>query len=516
MNTAISFIKCLALISVAFLTSCIGEKKSDISELTIEAGGETLRGLKLNNGIYGFLGVPFAAAPIGPLRWQAAQPVIPRIGIQSADSYGPACPQSQGNPDWYRMVVEGFGGDPAVIPDLENISEDCLYLNVWTPNLDANAKLPIVLWIHGGSNVNGWAYEPNYVGDRLAAKGAVVMSTHYRMGSLGFLPEPFGDGSNGNFALTDLITTIKWARENAYAFGGNPDNITLVGESSGAGNIFALMKSPKTVGLFQRVILQSGALGPADSLPLETVRELTRKMYQASGIESIEQARDLPWQEFVDLNKKTGISHYHGPVIDDNYVRRDGQINPGIDVLGGSNLNEMLMYLDGDEPKLIDNMLAAYPKDKHPLILSALETLGGTDLEKADRLSTASEFHCPAVFIARAAKNNDQNAYVYRFTRKRERAERYGAYHGAEIPYVFNKHDEWLPTDETDEALTDIMMGYWINFATSGNPNGGDLPKWSANNIRDKSVQELGSHVKDVADIDAHLCQYLDEAKIQQ
>lgn len=479
----------------------------------VDAGGETLAGQNLSIGVYAFLGIPFAAAPTGDLRWEAAVPHIPRSGQQDASHYGPACPQSQGNPEWYRMVAEGFGSDPSVIPDLDHMDEDCLYLNVWSPTLTPKANLPVMIWIHGGSNVNGWAYETNYVGNKLAEKGVVVISVNYRMGALGFLPLPFMEERSGNYGLSDLIAAIKWTNENAAEFGGDPANITLIGESAGAGNIYALMKSPKTKGIFKRAIIESGALGPADSLPYETVMARSEKMFEAIGISTLKQARDLPWQALIDLHDKTVVAHYHGPVVDDVYVRAGGKFNAGIDVLAGSNLNEMLMYLDDTDPNLLAENLATYPLNRHNEIKAFLNSGNLSLLEQADVLSTASEFHCPAVFIADAAAQDGNAAYVYRFTRKRDRAGKYGAYHGAEIPYVFGTHDNWLPTDETDLALTEVMMAYWTNFARTGNPNGDELPNWPIHKRGTDQLQILGDKVKTVPDFAYTLCNFLKDRR---
>jgi para-nitrobenzyl esterase len=500
---------CVTILGACGKTNAV---KSEQSAPQLIAGGETLTGIQLENGVNAFLGIPFAAAPVGELRWSPAQPHPARNGIQDATQYGPACPQSQGNPEWYRMVVEGFGGNPSVVPDLENISEDCLYLNVWTPR-KTTSDLPIMIWMHGGSNVNGWAYEPNYVGDQLAAKGAVVITVHYRLGSLGFLPLPFGDHPDrgGNYGLSDLIIATEWAKDNAAHFGGDPDNITVFGESSGAGNIFALMKSPKTGGLFQRVIIESGALGPADSLPKDQVLARSAQMFDILGIRSVDQARALPWQELVDLHKMTDVSHYHGPVVDDFYVRSGDTLNADIDVLAGSNLNEMLMYLDGDNPALVADNLVPFPASLHPAITQGLDATDLSVLEKADRLSTAAEFHCPARFIADGASGGGNAAYLYRFTRKRHGADQYGAYHGAEIPYIFNKHDNWLPTDEADTALTQVIMQYWINFAKTGDPNGESLPPWPRHEPGENKLQNLGDDVSFIADFAAPLCDALED-----
>lgn len=461
------------------LASCISPS-ADTERPVVEAGGERLQGTVGENGVAAFLGVPYAASPTGALRWEAAAPLIPRTGLQDADRFPPACPQSQGNPEWYRMVAEGFGSDPAAIPDLTNMDEDCLYLNVWTPAAGTALDLPVMIWVHGGSNINGWSYEPNYRGGRLAGKGVVVVSVNYRLGALGFLPVPFEAQESipsGNYGLSDIIAATRWVRENARAFGGDPDNITLFGESAGGANIRALLSSPQSEGLFRRAIVQSGALGPGDMPTLAVAREATAKMFARAGI-SAETARIRPWSDFVDLHRQTGVDYYHGPVLDDVWVRSDKSMTPGIDVLVGSNLNEMLMYLDADDPGLLPQVLTDYPEPGRNEVLARALSAGISDLEAADLISTAAQFHCPSRRIALDAAAAGGQAFVYRFSRKRDGADAYGAYHGAEIPFVFGTHDDWLPTNSIDEALTDVMMAYWVNFARTGDPNGPGLPEW--------------------------------------
>jgi para-nitrobenzyl esterase len=502
---------CLVVALLSCLASCnsappaVEEKPSPV----LMAGGERLIGLQLGPEVEGFLGVPYAAAPTGDQRWRPAAAHKPRPGEVDATRYGPACPQSQGNPDWYRMVAEGFGRDPSVIPDLTHMDEDCLYLNIWMPTRGSGELLPVMIWVHGGSNVNGWAYEPNYVGAALAARGVVVVSINYRMGVFGFLPIPFAASSDipsGNYGISDIIAATRWVKENAAAFGGDPGNMTLFGESAGAANIYALMKSPQAEGLFRRAILQSGALGPADMPTLQLAQARSQTMFERAGIDSMDAARALAWQDLVDLHKTTGVDHYHGPVLDGYWVQGAEDVNPGIDVLVGSNLNEMLMYIDGPDEDVLSQGLADFPENVWASLLALPMFEGRTPLETSDILSTASQFHCPSERIADIAAMQGQGSYLYRFTRKRAGADAYGAYHGAEIPYVFDTHDDWLPTHAEDRALTEIMMQYWVAFARTGNPNQAGLPDWPRHIPGDDNVQELGERVGATKDFMAPLC----------
>ncbi|MBU1287360.1 MAG: carboxylesterase family protein [Alphaproteobacteria bacterium] len=510
-------IKVLAFGAIACLSGCVASPSAGPAKAppTVIAGGETLVGVDLGSGVSAFLGVPYAAAPVGDLRWHRAKPHTARPGPVDASRYGPACPQSQGNPEWYRMVAEGFGNDPSAIPDLTHMDEDCLYLNVWAPEEAGSGPLPVMIWLHGGSNVNGWAYEPNYVGAELATHGVIVVSLNYRMGALGFLPIPFDDNSDlpsGNYGISDLIVATQWVRDNAEAFGGDAENITLFGESAGGANISALMKSPQADGLFRRAILESGALGPTDMPTFEVAKAKAEEMFAKAGIESMDTARALPWQDLVDLHDATGVNYYHGPVLDGYWVSNTQAPGGGVDVMAGSNLNEMLMYIDGSDAEVLAEGLADYPDEVRASLLALPMFENRSAREIADVLSTASQFHCPSRHIVDMTAAQNDSAYLYRFTRKREGAEAYGVYHGAEIPYVFNTHDDWLPTNSDDLKLTATMMAYWTNFAKTGNPNANGLPDWPQYERGDGVVQELGDRVGATDDFMAPLCDALNRS----
>ena len=214
-----------------------------------------LEGLYSADGaVESFLGVKFAAAPIGELRWRAPQAVRYSAPVTAARQFGPACYQGDHITRWYQDLIASFGGDPASISP-PPVSEDCLYLNIWRPQFRGTAPLPVMVYVHGGSNRGGWAYEPNYIGENLARQNVLVVSVAYRLGAFGFFSHP--DVAESNFALLDLIAALEWLQQHIGAAGGDPGNVTLVGESAGASNIAHLMVSPKAKGLFQRVIHQS-------------------------------------------------------------------------------------------------------------------------------------------------------------------------------------------------------------------------------------------------------------------
>src|SRR5208283_4118744 len=227
--------------------------------LTVQANHETLLGARGERfaQVASFKGIPFAAAPVGELRWQAPRPHAPRAGTQHATEFAAACFQDSYNTDWYRDLAQNFGVDAAAFAD-PTVSEDCLYLNVWTPALGARARLPVMVWIHGGANKSGWSFEPNYLGEALAARGDVVVVTiAYRLGIFGFFghPQLRGSAAPSNFGLLDQIAALHWVKDNIRAFGGDAGNVTVFGESAGGADIGYLAASPLARGLMRRALV---------------------------------------------------------------------------------------------------------------------------------------------------------------------------------------------------------------------------------------------------------------------
>ncbi|MCY3838722.1 MAG: carboxylesterase family protein [Gammaproteobacteria bacterium] len=222
---------------------------------------------KTGTEVLRFSGIRFAQAPIDDWRWREPRPADPPTnGPVDATRWPPTCMQDEGNVDWYRGVAAAFGQPAEVAPTRPDAAEDCLFLNVWTPDVDG--QMPVMVWIHGGANVNGWSYEPNYRGRELAALGAVVVSIQYRLGVFGFLAHPAlsaesPNASSGNYGILDQIEALRWIQANIHRFGGDPGNVTVFGESAGAGDIAYLLLSPLARGLFHRAISQSGGW-PAD------------------------------------------------------------------------------------------------------------------------------------------------------------------------------------------------------------------------------------------------------------
>jgi|TARA_B100002003_G_scaffold251814_1_gene297808 para-nitrobenzyl esterase len=448
-----------------------------------------------------FRGLPYAEPPVGDLRWQPPQsiqpsPVSEDNAVMPADAFSPVCPQGDGNVKWYRTVATAFANADASTVEAEPISEDCLYLNIWSTNFQQESKQPVMVWIHGGGNQTGWAFEPNYRGANLAAKGVVVVSINYRLGPFGFLAHPLLSGEStlgisGNYGLLDQIAALRWVANHIEQFGGDPGRITLFGESAGAADIAYLILSPLAEGLFHRAISQSGGYLLKNTQALQQEESMGVKLAELLQIANDDRAlinmRGKSPAEILAAAGTFAATHsfnvnIDGTILPDRPARmlRQGNHNR-VDLMIGSNANEWSMYVKDEltYDELLDDIAVNYKQDAEQL--KAL--LHPDDAKVAmDQLYTSSEMLCTSKYIATRMSEKNQNVYHYHFTRIRPGAggEKLKAYHGAEIPYVFDNHDSWLPTDSVDVELTEFMISFWAEFAKTGDPNNDDLPIWPA------------------------------------
>jgi len=463
-----------------------------------------------------FKGVPFAAPPVGKLRWREPQPVVARPGRRDATTFAAGCYQDSYNIDWYRRVGRAFGASPAVFQN-PRFDEDCLYLNVWTPWLTPDAKRPVMVWIYGGANLGGWSFEPNYHGARLAARGDVVVVTiAYRVGVFGFFghPDLRGSAAPANFGLLDQIAALRWVREHIAQFGGNPHNVTVFGESAGGSNIGYLVTLPAARGLFQRAISQSGGFQLLDRGTLGDAENAGRALSAAlPGQPGIDALRSLPSQEVWETARRALPTQDYSPVVDGVNVLEApaaAYARSGIqhDLLLGNNRDEWYMYLDAD-PDGLQQDLARLPADAR----EALKARAAKERDVRtgrDRVFTLVNMVCPAYLMAASVQTQKHKAFLYRFTRVRPGpgGELLRSYHGAEIPYVFDTHDSWLARDAIDDALTQRMQQAWIRFAWYGDPAGPEEKgeNWPAFDPERPRMMELGDRSRPVPATDIDLC----------
>ena len=468
---------------------------------TVKVEGGTVEGVA-ENGLTVFKGIPFAAPPVGELRWKPPMPVVPWEGTLHANEFAPQCPQVQ-----FR-----FPGAP--VPES---SEDCLYLNIWTPANSSNDELPVMVWIHGGGFALGSTNPAIYHGDQLAQKGVVVVSIAYRLGPLGFMchPELSAEselGISGNYGLLDQIEGLKWVRKNIGGFGGDPQNVTIFGESAGGISVSMLCASPLARGLFQRAISESGGnFGPVEAEERQDgIQHM--KADEKRGVEFAERmgAQSLEELRRLDPSAWRGdtLAQMGGfwPVVDgyvligDQYELYDEGKYNDVDVIIGTNSDEGGMFVQPTEPGIYkenirkrfgifaDRVLELYPGN----------TAEETHSSAAD-IFRETVFAWPSWSWARLqSRTGSSNVFVYYFDQQQQSgpfspSRPRGAGHGAEIAYVFKKlnPDQVQPEDL---ELSETMATYWTNFAKTGDPNGSGLPSWPQFTERDQQVMYLNSH----------------------
>ena len=479
-----------------------------------------------------FKGIRYAAPPTGDLRWRAPQPPQPWKGVLQADHFGNICPQAQSP----HMSLP--------------MSEDCLFLNVWSGASRPSERRPVFVWIYGGGFSGGTGSSPEFDGASLARKGLVVVTFNYRVGALGFLATPelsqeSGHGASGNYGLLDDVALLKWVQRNISAFGGDPTRVTIGGQSAGAGSVGFLSMSPLARGLFQRSIAESHARHPRDPelrylsvswRPLKTAESAGVKFAAERGAHSLQELRAMPWQRLVvdgsvfDPDVDTGSSAeppLFRPVVDGWVIPFDysqtyqqGTQNP-VEFLAGNNLDET-----GAVPETAFVALRAHnearPGAPHPNVtlndyVSAARRKFGSMAAEFLRLYPATTDDEAARANNDAAHDNSrvstylwgtewtQHAtlpvYTYFWTHRPPGPSHdlRGAYHGSEITYVFgNVPADGGPWTDEDRRIANIMSSYWANYVATGNPNGPGLPAWSAYDPKSPTVMELGEDFRPI------------------
>ncbi len=443
-----------------------------------------------------FKGIPFAAPPVGDLRWKAPQPVKSWDGVKACTEFSKS--PVQGKPNEFGVYTREF-----LIKD-EPLSEDCLYLNVWTGAAAPSEKRPVLVWIYGGGFSSGGANVPIYDGEALAKKGVILVSVNYRVGILGFFAHPeltkeSPNHTSGNYGLMDQLAALKWVKKNIAAFGGDPANVTIAGQSAGSFSINYLVASPLAKGLFKGAIAESGAhmlKGPNSGVTLAQGEQSGLKAAEALHAATLAELRKLPAEDLLKQNNfRPIVDGYFLPQVPADIFEANKENQ--VPLLTGWNEDDAFIgsiknaadYTEGIKKRFGDKaaeVLKLYP--------------GGTDAE-AERsqinMSRDMTFGVHNYIWAnvQSAKNRAK-VYMYRFTRRMPATEafkKYGAFHTGEVGYVFNNL-KFLnrPFEPVDQQLADTMSSYWVNFATSGNPNGPGLPAWPAYNSNGNQIMILG------------------------
>ena len=459
-----------------------------------------------------FRGIPYAAPPVADLRWKAAQPVAAWKGVRQATEMPHAC--------WQTPYPPAAAIYQSKLPPL---SEDCLYLNIWTPAKSAKDKLPVMVWIHGGGFTRGFGGSQAYDGETLARKGAVIVTINYRLGVFGFFAHPAlsaesGHHASGNYALLDQIAALQWVKKNIAVFGGDPSRVTIFGESAGAWSVNALMASPVAKGLFHRAIGESGgSFGPMKSLAeaekegeklgrllTPDVKPQTSESQAKSSADVITALREMSPQNLMKAYETEVVR-----VIVDGYVLpreiastfSQGKQND-VPLIVGYNADEgttlapqganmkALVFTMGIHQRYgaqADQMLKLYP--------------AATDEEAVKSFYSAYRDQAfgweMRTWARMAGKTGHQPAYLYYFSHRTPgpQSEKLRAFHAAEIAYVFGTFPWPFPWEDTDRKLSDAIISYWVNFAATGNPNGNGLPKWPAYNAAEDQSLEFGDRI---------------------
>jgi para-nitrobenzyl esterase len=429
--------------------------------------------------VIAFKGIPFAAPPTGANRWREPQPAAVWSGVRPAGEYAPRC--TQGGP----------GGPNAAVPPPPT-SEDCLYLNVWSAAAEASERRPVMVWIYGGGFFGGAGSEPRYAGDSLAARGAVVVTLNYRLGALGFLAHPDLSAESprkisGNYGMHDALAALDWVQRNIGAFGGDPANVTVFGESAGANLASMLVASPSAKGLFRRAIIQSGTymgMGMALTQTLAHAEQAGVATLREANIASIAAARAMPAQEVFAAVRAGGLV-VDGALIpeDPSLTLATGRQNP-VDLLLGSNQDEGTFF---PRPGLTAAQFAADAKQRFGMLDQRFLALYPAGDDAAANAAYLASFRDETAWAMRSFATQQarhaEHVYLYYFTRVPPAAPgrpSRGATHVAEIPYMFDNLPAGVPWTEVDRQLAATMASYWVNFARTGDPNGPGLPAWPA------------------------------------
>lgn len=468
-----------------------------------------------------FAGLPYAAPPVGDLRWAAPQSPAKWDGTFDATRFGEQCLQDRsGGVEFADKIISGVGisGIPRWIALRKTAattpaeSEDCLFLNVKTANLGGKTAQPVMVWIHGGGHQVGSGSESLYQSDNLAERGIVLVTINYRVGIMGYLAHPAlakdsPDGVSGNYGLQDQIAALKWVQDNISAFGGDPNNVTIFGESAGGQAVSEIMASPLADGLYHKAIMQSGVYGykhdrtAMQSGPYPPAENQGQDFFVVAGLAHVDATaadlRAIPAADIMSVPVPKGINFRIWMPASDGYVLPNtvaetivaNDMND-VPILLGYNADEhsILFHYDG-----INDVYTAHPKTQGQAI-AALKSRFGPNAEtliksygfdnpdtrpKAERdMYGDIIFGVSTRLLAKTHVKNSHVAYLYHFTRKPPSPKQtLDAFHASEIPFVFDNQN-LFPFSDADLPLTDAMADYWTNFAKTGNPNGRGLPQW--------------------------------------
>lgn len=504
------------LLSIAFSLAValpVAVNAAPVNEVSTDSGVYLGHASPYAERVTVFKGIAYAAPPVRDLRWQAPAPPVPFAGVHQADRIGPACWQARNSDD--SLYARG---------NLER-SEDCLYLNVFSGAADSTDALPVMVWFHGGGNTTGHGGALIFDGTNLAVRGAVIVTANYRLGSLGFLAHPAltaesQHNSSGNYGLLDQMQVLQWVQANIAGFGGDPNRVTIFGQSAGGSDVCLLMASPRTEGLIHGVIGQSSGC-IMDDTPLDGREDSGHQRGLAYAAElgvpgtdvgALERLRAIPAEQLVAAGAGGGPVIDGWLIPDAPYKLMESGRHNNIPVMVGGLANENHGLQHTSPPiteQQLDEYLSASFSDATSSIKAAYsDELAASPLDARKQISTDNSFILSARLWGRLVQQRGSNAFVYYFTREPPVFRLYvpsapdlyndggrrhfGAYHSGELAYVFDNLDKvGVGWDDDDHKLAELMADYWVSFARDGNPNGDGLPDWPAYNPATDVVQVL-------------------------
>jgi para-nitrobenzyl esterase len=458
-----------------------------------------------------FKGIPFAAPPVGELRWKAPQPPLPWQGVRQTTRFGASCMQTivtERKPWTYEFMAHN------------EISEDCLTLNIWTGSKSASEKRPVFFYIYGGGFSEGSGAVPVYDGEGLARKGLVVVTANYRVGVLGFLAHPeLSKESNfkvsGNYGLLDQIAALHWVQDNIAAFGGDPRRVTIAGQSAGGMSVHSLVASPLAKGLFHRAIVQSGgsSVGGGIALGSRTLADAEAdgwKFAESKGARSIAELRAMSWKKLTETapsasgDREASPMMRFSPIVDGHLLPApareivvQGKHND-VPMITGVNAGELGGMMTPQTPPTAESFVKRAQQQYGALAEEFLKLYPSASDQEAAASQARSSRDQALVSLYLWAKERGKTAktkvyiYLWDHAMPGPDAERYGAFHSSEVPYTMNTlYMSDRPFTEADRRIADMISSYWANFAAAGDPNGKGLPLWNA--VGDKpEVMEVG------------------------
>ncbi|WP_345955152.1 carboxylesterase family protein [Mucilaginibacter sp. PAMB04168] len=472
----------LNILFLTFFVISVHAQTATTGSLQIKTANGVLQGVTEASGIRAFKGVPFAQPPVGNLRWAAPQSPKNWEGVRKADHFGP---QAMQRAIYSDMIFRSDGR-----------SEDCLYLNVWTPAKSAKERLPVMVYFYGGGFIAGDGSEGRYDGESMATKGIVAITVNYRLGVFGFMAHPeltkeSPNHSSGNYGLMDQHAALLWVQKNIAAFGGDPKKVTIAGESAGSMSVSGQMASPLSKGLFAGAIAESGSLmGNLSPVPLADAEQVGVKFATQVGVSSLAHLRNMPADKLLELSAATRfpttVDGYFLPKTPSEIFNAGQQMK--VPLLAGWNSAESgYRAILGKDSVTVNAYQLAVQKlyaENAAAVLKAYAAKDGAEVEQAATDLASDRFIAFASWKLTDlhSKTGGKPVYRYYYTRKRgDPAKSPGAVHSAEIEYAlgnlrYNKAYNWTPDDF---KVSETLQNYFVNFIKTGNPNGKGLPAWN-------------------------------------